>query len=224
MDIFNNFDFLLKGLFMTFFLAILSISGSLILGIILGVLRNYGLLPFKIFSTLYIETFRSTPLILFIVFIHFGLLPFILGEPSSFFGSSCVALILFTSAYVAEIVRSGFNSIDKSNVDAAISLGLTPYQRLRYIILPIAIARMIPSLTSQFIALIKDTSLASTIGLIEFTRAGEIIYERTYHEFEILLFIAFVYFIICFSLSSFIKSFQSRPNMAWICSESMTIS
>ncbi len=73
-------------------------------------------------------------------------------------------------------------------------------QRLTHIILPLAINRMTPALVSQFISLIKDTSLASTIGLIELTRSGEIIYERTFHEAEILLFIAFVYFIICFGL------------------------
>lgn len=206
-----NFDFLMKGLLMTFKLAILSIAGSLVLGTIVGITRYLQIPPFSLIAAFYIETVRSVPLILFIFFTHFGFLPYILGTPSSFFVSSCIALIVFTSAYIAEIIRGGLGSIEKEHVDAAVSLGLTRFQRLEYIILPIAVQRMVPALVSQFIALIKDTSLASTIGLIELTRAGEIIYERTYHEFEVLVFVAFVYFLVCFSLSRVSRLLESKP-------------
>ena len=186
-DVFNNFGFLMRGLGMTVQLAVLSIAGSLVLGTFFGVLRYLKIAPISKIASVYIESVRSIPLILFIVFMHFGFLPFVFGFPSSFFTSSCIALIIFTSTYIAEIVRGGLNSIEKGHIDAAASLGLTRYQRLAYVILPLAFARMMPALVSQFIALIKDTSLASIIGLIELTRAGEIIYERTYHEFEILV-------------------------------------
>lgn len=210
-DIYNNFGFLMRGLSVTLLLAFLSIAGSLVLGTIFGIVRHSQVFPFCQLATLYIESVRSIPLILFIVFIHFGFLPYALGTPASFFTSSCIALVIFTSAYVAEIVRSGLNSIEKEHVDAATSLGFSGFQRLKYIILPLALSRMMPALVSQFIALIKDTSLASTIGLIELTRSGEIIYERTYHEFEILTFIAFVYFVICFSLSRWSKQLEAKP-------------
>jgi len=186
-DIAENYDFLMKGLFITLKLAMVSVSGSLIIGIILGVLRYSKLFLLSWFAVAYIESVRSIPLILFIVFIHFGALPYLTGEPSSFFVSACVAFIIFTSAYIAEIIRSGLNSVEKGHIDAAKSLGLNRMQRLTYIILPLAVSRMTPALVSQFISLIKDTSLASTIGLIELTRSGEIIYERTYHETEILI-------------------------------------
>jgi len=212
-DVFNNLGFLMKGLGMTLQLALSSILGSLVLGMLLGIIRYIKIQPFSFIATAYIESVRSIPLILFIFFIHFGFLPYILGTQSSFFTSSCLALIIFTSAYVAEIIRGGLGSIEKEHVDAAVSLGLTPFQRLSYIILPLAVQRMMPALVSQFIALIKDTSLASTIGLIELTRAGEIIYERTYHELEILLFIAFVYFVICFSLSRLSRIIETKPYM-----------
>ncbi len=212
-DVFNNFGFLMKGLAMTFQLASLSIIGSLVLGTVLGIIRYLKIPPFSLIATVYIESVRSIPLILFIFFIHFGFLPYILGTQSSFFTSACLALIIFTSAYIAEIIRGGLGSIEKEHIDAAVSLGLTSFQRLRHIILPLAFQRMMPALVSQFIALIKDTSLASTIGLIELTRSGEIIYERTYHEIEILIFIAFVYFVICFSLSRFSKVLESKPYM-----------
>ncbi|OGI04328.1 MAG: hypothetical protein A2Y25_08665 [Candidatus Melainabacteria bacterium GWF2_37_15] len=209
-DVLNNLGFLMKGLGVTLQLAVLSIAGSLVLGTVLGVIRYVKIPPFSPLAAMYIEFVRSIPLILFIVFIHFGFLPFILGTSASFFVSACVALIIFTSAYVAEIVRGGLNSIEKGHIDAAVSLGLTGFQRLAYIILPLAFARMMPALVSQFIALIKDTSLASTIGLIELTRSGEIIYERTYHEFEVLAFIALIYFMICFSLSKLSKKIEIK--------------
>lgn len=209
----NNFEFLMKGLAMTFQLALLSIAGSLVLGILLGIIRYLKLPLLSFAAAVYIETVRSTPLVIFICFFHFGLLPFILGTQSSFFVSSCASLIVFTSAYVAEIIRGGLGSIEKEVVDAAVSLGFTTHQRLKLIILPLAVQRMVPALVSQFIALIKDTSLASTIGLIELTRAGEIVYERTYHEFEVLMFIAFVYFLICFSLSRLSRLLEAKPYM-----------
>lgn len=210
-DIAENFDFLMHGLFITFKLALVSIFGSLIFGIIFGILRYSKIILISQLAAGYIETVRSVPLILFIIFIHFGVLPYITGEPPSFFYSSCVAFIIFTSAYVAEIIRSGLNSIEKEHIEAAKSLGLTAMDRLINITLPLAVSRMTPALVSQFISLIKDTSLASTIGLIELTRSGEIIYERTHHEAEILIFIAFVYFIICFSLSRLSRLLETRP-------------
>jgi len=218
-DIFYNFDFLMKGLLITLELASVSIIGSLIIGVILGVFRYSRLFPLNIIATAFIELIRSIPLILFIVFVHFGLLPAILGSPASFFQSSCIALTIFTSAYVAEIIRGGLKSIEMGNIDAAKSLGLNYFQRLAYIILPLAITRMMPALVSQFISLIKDTSLASTIGLIELTRSGEIIYERTYHELEILLFIAFIYFIICYSLSFLSRNLESKSCYPIECRE-----
>lgn len=207
-DISNNLVFLINGLMVTLKLAGLSIAGSLIFGIILGVLRYSKIFPLNIISTFLIEVIRSIPLILFIVFIHFGFLPYVLGISSNFFQSACVALIVFTSAYVAEIIRGGLSSVESSYIDAGKSLGLSDFRCLIYIILPIAITRMLPALVNQFVTLIKDTSLASTIGLIEFTRSGEIIYERTYHELEILLFIALIYFLICFTLSSLVRTLE----------------
>lgn len=213
-DIAQNFDFLMKGLVVTFKLALISIAGSMILGMLLGVLRYLKIFLISPIAAFYIETVRSIPLILFIIFIHFGALPSVFRDSPSFFVSSCVAFIIFTSAYVAEIIRSGLNSVEKVHIDAAKSLGLNTFQRVKYIILPVSIARMTPALVSQFISLIKDTSLASTIGLIELTRSGEIVYERTYHEFEILVFTAFVYFIVCFGLSKFSsKMFEAENHL-----------
>lgn len=200
-DIPPNIPFLMKGLLVTLQLAIISIAGSLLLGTILGIIRYSKIPCISWLAIAYIETVRSIPLVLFIIFIHFGVMHYIFGSSQSFFNSACIAFIVFTSAYIAEIIRSGLNSVEQEQIDAAKSLGLNAWQRIAYIILPVAFARMIPALVSQFIALIKDTSLASTIGLIELTRSGEIVYERTHHDFEMLIFVAFVYFVVCFTLS-----------------------
>lgn len=208
-DIFDNFDFLMKGLIMTLQLAVVTIIGSSILGIILGLSRHSKLPVLSWIAIAYIEFVRSIPLILFIIFVHFGLLPNILHIHPTFFLSAAVAMIIFTAAYIAEIVRGGLKSIEKGHIEAAKSLGLNYFQMMFYIILPLALSRMTPALVSQFIALIKDTSLASIIGLIELTRAGEIVYGRTFHEFEILIFIALIYFIICYSLSLLSRKLES---------------
>lgn len=208
MDIFNNFDFLLKGLFMTLKLALVALIGSSIFGILLGITRHTRLPVISWIATAYIEFIRSIPLLLFIVFVHYGLLPGLLKIQPTFFLSAAVAMIIFTSAYIAEIVRGGLKSIERGHIEAARSLGLNYPQMMFYVVLPLALSRMTPALVSQFIALIKDTSLASFIGLIELTRAGEIVYGRTFHEFEILIFIALLYFIICYSLSLLSKKLE----------------
>ena len=208
-DIFDNFDFLMKGLMMTLQLAVVTVIGSSILGIILGMLRHSKLPVLSWVATAYIEFVRSIPLILFIIFVHFGLLPNILHIHPTFFLSAAIAMIIFTAAYIAEIVRGGLKSIEQGHIEAAKSLGLNYFQMMFYVILPLALSRMTPALVSQFIALIKDTSLASIIGLIELTRAGEIVYGRTFHEFSILIFIAIIYFIICYSLSLLSRKLES---------------
>lgn len=208
-DIIDNFGFLMKGLLVTLELAVVSLLGSMILGLILGVCRHTKAPVISWIATGYIEFVRSIPLVLFIFFVHFGLLPIVLkiSQPP-FFLSAAVAIIVFTAAYVGEIVRGGLKSIARGHIEAARSLGLSYLQAMMYVVLPLAISRMSPALVGQFIALIKDTSLASTIGLIELTRSGEIVYGRTHREFEILIFIALVYFIICFGLSKISRHFE----------------
>ena len=207
-DIINNFSFLMKGLGMTLMLAVVVIIGSSVLGIILGMARHSRVYGVGHLATTYIEFVRSIPLIMFIFFTHFGILPFVFHIQPSFFISAAIAMIIFTAAYIAEIVRGGLKSIEKGHIEAARSLGLNYFQMMVYVILPLALSRMTPALVSQLITVIKDTSLASIIGLIELTRAGEIVYGRTYHDLEILLFVSLVYFVICYSLSLLSKKLE----------------
>ncbi len=208
-DIVFNLPLLLTGLLYTIILSGTAFVFALLLGTILGVLRHEGPVPLKKLATLYIELIRGIPLILFLVFIHYGLLPLVIDRPN-FFISSVLAFTLFEAAYIAEIIRSGFRSITQTERDSAVSLGLSYNQQLFYIYLPLAFSRTMPAMVSQLITLIKDTSLASIVGVIELTRAGEIIYERTFHDFEILIFQALIYFLMCYGLSKYSQRFEAK--------------
>ena len=217
-----NSDSLLKGLGVTIQLASMTIFSSFILGTLLGVLRYLKLPVISWFVGAFIEITRAIPLILYIIFIHYTVSAYIfyqldlktlLGLQSTQMQSGFLALTLFTSAYVAEIVRSGLNAVESEQVLSAKSMGFTTTQVLRYVVLPISIYRMTPAFVAQFITLIKDTSLVSIIVLVELTRASEFIYENTQKELEVLVFVALMYFIMCYCLSFAAKKITSKPYM-----------
>ncbi len=204
--IFFGMDGELGGLMMTFFLAFISIILSFIIGSLFGIARFSDIKILKLTATIYIELFRSLPLIMVIFWIFFAV-PIVGG---AFFGvsiaidpiiSAIISFTLFEAAYIAEIVRAGLKSISTGQFEAAKTLGMTPFQTFYLIILPQSYRRMLPSLVSQFVSLFKDTSLVYVIGVIEFFRAATIVNNRIYLSFEIISFIAIVYFICAFTLS-----------------------
>ncbi|HPT41933.1 MAG TPA: amino acid ABC transporter permease, partial [Candidatus Gastranaerophilaceae bacterium] len=175
---------------------------SLFSGIILGTLRFAKIPLISFIAGLFIDLTRAIPLILFIIFVHFSVSPYLFGYSAflNYMGidslemySAIIALVIFNCAYIAEIIRSGLESVGKDQILAAQSLALSKVQVIEHIVLPQALRRIKPSLVAQLVTLVKDTSLASAIGLIELTRACEIVYETSYHEFEVLCFAACVY-------------------------------
>jgi polar amino acid transport system permease protein len=199
-DIIHGLPLLSKGLLFTVFLSVTSFIAALIGGTVLGILREEVRGWVGKLAAGYIEFIRGIPLILFLIFVHYGLLPLLFGG-SNFIVSSLLTFVLFESAYIGEIVRGGLRSVTQAERESAECLGLSRWQQRRYIVLPLAYRRMSPALVGQFVSLLKDTSLAATVGVVELTRAGEIIYEQTFHDFEILLFQAIIYFALCFSIS-----------------------
>ncbi len=206
-DILMGLPLLAKGLLYTLGLSLGSFAFALVFGTALGVLRGENQGWAGRVAALYIEFLRGIPLILFLVFVHYALMPMLFGF-SNFLLSSLLAFVLFESAYVGEIIRSGLRSVTQTEREAAKSLGLSEWQQLRYVVLPLAFGRMMPALVGQFVSLIKDTSLASIVGVVELTRAGEIIYEQRFHDFEILLFQVLVYFVVCFAVSCVGRRFE----------------
>ncbi len=205
----------LGGILLTFYLAFVSIILSFIFGSIFGIARWSDIKILKIPATLFIELFRALPhiMVIFWVFfampIFFGLLFNIKVTPSAL-TSAIIAFTLFESAHIAEIVRAGLNSIPKGQFEAAKTLGMNSFQIFTLIILPQAYRRMIPSIVSQFVSLFKDTSLVYVIGVVEFFRAATIINNRIYMSFEILSFIAIVYFLCAFTLSKIAGQLEKR--------------
>ena len=209
----NNIKFMLfgmenqiGGLVLTFMIAIIAILCSFVLGSLLGIARYSNIKILKISATIYIELFRALPLIMVIFWVYFAI-PIVGGNifhtkiSVDALTSAIISFTLFESAYIAEIVRAGLKSIPKGQFEAAKTLGMNSTQTFILIILPQAYRRMIPAIVSQFVSLFKDTSLVYVIGVVEFFRAATIINNRIYMSFEILSFVAIVYFICAFTLS-----------------------
>jgi general L-amino acid transport system permease protein len=198
----------LGGLLLTAFLAIGGIVLSFPLGVLLALGRRSNLPAVRVVCVAYIELIRGVPLIT-LLFMAFFVIGFFV--PPGFVAPSLVtraliAIVLFTAAYVAEVVRGGLQSVPKEQVEAAQALGLSPYKTTRLIVLPQALRAVIPALVGQFISLFKDTSLVAVIGLIDILGVAEVI--RNQPEFlaqgliaETLLFVSFVYWVGSYSMS-----------------------
>lgn len=197
-----NIRFLLEGLWITIEVSVISIIISFILGTFLGILRYANIKYFSAIVGFIIDIIRNLPLLLIIFFTYFGL-PNI-GIKPEIIPAAIMALSIFESAMVAEIVRSGINSIDYGQTEGALANGLTKWQALRIIVLPQAIKNMMPALISQFISLVKDTSLATIIVLPELMYHAQIIYgQNTNYIVPMFVALAILYFIVCYSLSLF---------------------
>ncbi|OIK09646.1 amino acid ABC transporter permease [Bacillus sp. MUM 13] len=196
----DHLKFLLQGFGVTLEAAFISIALSFIFGALIGIGR-YAKIPF--FSHLLgvlVEIIRNLPLLLIIFFTYFALPE--VNIKLEILPAAIVALTIFESAMLSEIIRSGLNSIDKGQIEAARSSGLNYVQTLWHIILPQALKRMIPPIVSQFISLLKDTSLAVSISLPELLHNGQIIYsQKMSYLGPIFILIAFMYFIVNFALS-----------------------
>ncbi|MDQ7031170.1 MAG: amino acid ABC transporter permease [Desulfonauticus sp.] len=200
----------LGGLAMSILLAIGGIFGAFWLGLAIGLMRLSQKVWFKYPAIVYIEIIRGTPLLMVIFWFYF-LAPILLGKPLPEATSALISFIVFTSAYIAEIVRAGVQSLPRGQMEAARSTGLTHFQAMRYVILPQALRNMIPSFVNQFVSLTKDTSLAYIIGVNELTRAATQVNNRTLiAPTEIFLTIAVLYFIVCYVLTSISRRLEKH--------------
>lgn len=195
-----NIRFLLQGLGITIEISVASIICSFIIGTLLGIIRYAKIKYVSVIVGFIIDLIRNLPLLLIIFFTYFGL-PNI-GVKPEIIPAAIMALTVFESSMVAEIVRSGINSIDYAQTEGALANGLTKWQALRLIVLPQAIKNMLPALVSQFISLVKDTSLATIIVLPELMYHAQIIYgQNTNYIIPMFVALAVLYFIVCYSLS-----------------------
>ena len=190
----------LAGLRSTFLISIISIALALVTGTIACACR---ISPFKFLkypSIAYIEIIRSTPLLVQIYFLYFGL-P-ILGVRIPEIQTGILALMLNSGAYIAEIIRAGINSVDDGQIEAGISSGLNYFQRMRFIILPQALGVTVPPLLGQSIVLVKDSALLSLISVAELTRCGQTMTSERFMPTEAFFTVAFFYMCIYFVLKA----------------------
>lgn len=214
----DNFSFLIVQGFIglgsfaggTLRLALPAIFFGFLLGTGIGVARlarsRWVNLPAKV----YVEFFRGVPLVM-VIFWFWFIIPALLGRSLPEYSVALTAFVVFEAAYLAEIVRAGIQSVPRGQIEAATATGLTRAPMMRHVILPQALRNMIPALVTQFIVLLKDTSLASIIGYVDLTKAAQIVNNREIRPFELYLFIAVVYWIFTYSMSRAARRLERRP-------------
>ena len=203
----ENGPALLSGLGTTLWIAFISVALALILGIILGLLRVQANPWLSGIAAVYVDLMRGVPLIVLSFFIYFGI-PQMTGVRFSSAMAGIATLSLNAAAYVAEIVRGGIQAIDKGQMEASRSLGLSYGKTMQKIILPQAIKLMIPSFINQFVITLKDTSILSVIGLVELTQTGSVIIARTYQSGSMWLIVGLMYLIVITALTRLSKRLE----------------
>ena len=205
----HNMPLFLKGFRVTMELTFLTLIGGLIFGTPLAVARSSRSYIARWVSTAIIEVVRGTPILMLIFWVYF-LLPRLIGTSIGAYVAGLIALISFSAAYSAEIIRAGIQSVDPGNLEAGRASGLNWYQIARYIVLPQAFSNMKPALMSQAVMVYKTTSLIFIIGVVDFFRAATIVNNREFKSFEIFTFVALVYFIPCTVISRWSRSMEVR--------------
>ncbi|NLW80302.1 MAG: amino acid ABC transporter permease [Desulfovibrionales bacterium] len=207
----------IDGLSVTLQISGLSVVLALLIGTLLTVLRMSRVKPLVWFSVGYIEFFRNTPLVVQIFFWYFGSDPILPGffkewlyRQNIEFATGVIALSTYTAAFIAEELRSGILSIPKTQLEASRATGLTFLQAMGYVILPQAFRIIIPPLISQFLNLIKNSSLAMTIGVMELTYMARQVEAHTFHGFEAFTVSTLMYLSLSLLISLAINQYNKR--------------
>lgn len=207
---FANAGFILRAFAVNMLLAALAIPLALPIAALFAFGRISRLKPVYYLVTAYVHVLRSMPLIMVMFWLYF-LAPIVLGRQTDAFNAALLALIIFEIAYFTEIIRSGIQSIPIGQKYAALSSGMRPWQVATRVILPQAIRRMLPSLTTQSIIALQDTTLASVIGVLEISAAATILNSREGNPEMFYSLIAVIYFVVCYCLSVIVRWLERRP-------------
>lgn len=210
----KRYNYILEGLKNTILIALGAVIIGLIIGTFMGIVRNYRESTSKLkilnfLSKTYVTIIRGTPSILQLMIIYY-----VIFKKTSV-NIVLVGIIAFginSSAYIAEIIRAGINSVSKHQVEAGEALGLPYGKIMRYIVMPQAIKNILPALGNEFITLVKETAVGAYIGIVELTKASDIIASRTYDYFFPLIVIALIYLVITYSLSYLVGLMEKRLN------------
>jgi len=202
-------SYILKGLVFSVQLTIIATVGGIVVGTFLALMRLSGK-PFLVYpATFYVNTMRSIPLVMVILW-FFLLIPMLIGRPIGADLSATFTFIAFEAAFFSEIVRAGIQSVPKGQLYAGEALGMTYGQNMRLIVLPQAFRNMIPVFMTQTIILFQDTSLVYAIGAYDLLKGFEIAGKNYGRPIETYILAAATYFVICFSLSKAVRAIQAK--------------
>jgi len=201
---------LLQGALLTLEVSVLAIVIASLLGVVGAVMRLSKTPLLSAIGGAYVEIFRNTPLLVQIFFMFFGLAR--VGIRLSAFQAGLLALSLYTGAYNTEVFRAGLEAVPRGLHEAATALGLKPWQRFRFVVLPVAVRITLPALGNNFIALVKNSSLVSTIGIVELTFLARDLEAWTFRSFEIYALATIIYLVMVLFLSVGLRAVEVRLN------------
>ena len=202
-------SYLQKGLIFSIQLTVIATIGGIIVGTLLALMRLSGKPWLVMPATIYVNTMRSIPLVMVILW-FFLLIPLVIGKPIGVNLSAIITFIAFEAAFFSEIVRAGIQSIPKGQVYAGQALGMSYAQNMRLVVLPQAFRNMIPVFMTQTIILFQDTSLVYAIGAYDLLKGFEIAGKNFGRPIETYLLAAVTYFLICFTLSRIVRKIQQK--------------
>jgi glutamate/aspartate transport system permease protein len=205
----DSLPFLWTGLQFTLKLTIVAMLGGMFLGTLLALARLSSNAPLAKVASWYVNIMRSIPLVMVILW-FFLVIPLITGKPMGAETSALVTFTLFEGAFYSEIMRAGIQSVSRGQVSAGYAMGFTYSQNMRFVVLPQAFRNMIPVLLTQTIVLFQDTSLVYAIGAKDLLNAAEVAGKNYNRPVELIIFVAIIYFAICFALSFVVKRLQAR--------------
>ena len=209
----TNLKFLLAGLQDTLLLAVLANILSITLGLLVALPGLSSHPRARAFNRVYVEVFRSVPVLVMILWVYYGL-PVLLDVSLESFAAGVLALAICDSPFEAEIFRAGIQSIERGQHDAAGSLGLNYWQKMRLVILPQAVKRVLPAIGNQFVYMIKMSSLVSVIGMTELTRRANELVVSQYRPLEIYTFLVLEYFLLIVIVSQGVRWMEHRMQRA----------
>ena len=207
--IWGSFDFLMSGLQMTLIISAITLVLAMILGLIIALMDMSRFAPLRWIGISIGEVVRNTPILVQLLWVYY-VLPIVFGVRIEALVALIIGLALYQAAFISEVYRSGIQSVPKGHREAAQVLGLTPIQSFNRIVLPQAIRMTLPPLASNFVQLIKFSSLGAVISVSEITRRGMELSATNFRPLETFTFIAVVYFFICWPLAMAIRFWERR--------------
>ena len=202
-------SFIAKGFIFSIQLTLVAMIGGILLGTLLALMRLSGKPWLALPSAAYVNTMRSVPLVMVILW-FFLLIPLLIGRPMGAELSAIVTFTLFEAAYYSEIMRAGIQSVPRGQVHAGYAVGMTYRQTMQLVVLPQAFRNMLPVLLTQTIILFQDTSLVYAIGAYDLLKGFEVAGKNFNRPVETYLVAAVVYFVICFGLSMLVRRLQKK--------------